>query len=112
MTVLRVGNSFFDNFDDILRAKTMYRSIVLTSLVQPHEAVTARKAPFRTRRGSGTRLMRACADFNTHKRYLCSKESFHRRCERRASLPPSIGERTPKKNRPKRQCANRQEVIQ
>ena len=23
------GNSFFDNFDDNLRAKTMYRSIVL-----------------------------------------------------------------------------------
>jgi hypothetical protein len=23
------GNSFFDNFDDILRAKTIYRSIVL-----------------------------------------------------------------------------------
>lgn len=24
-----LGNSFFDNFDDILRAKTIYRSIVL-----------------------------------------------------------------------------------
>ena len=51
------GNSFFDNFDDILRAKTIYRSIVL-AWYSPHEAVTARQAPFRTRRVSGTRLMR------------------------------------------------------
>jgi hypothetical protein len=52
---------------------------------------------FRTRRGSGTRLMKHVLFEHTHERYLCSKESFHRGCERRASLPPSIGERTPKK---------------
>jgi len=29
-----------------------------TAWYSPHEAVTARQAPFRTRRGSGTRLMK------------------------------------------------------
>ena len=40
-----------------------------------------------------------------------SKESFHRGCERHASLPPEYRERTPKKI-VQRQCASRQEVIQ
>src|SRR5947207_15888118 len=86
--------------------------LYLLAWYSPHEAVTARKAPFRTRRGSGTRLMKHVLFEHKHERYLCSKESFHHGCERRASLSPEYRGKNAKKNRPKRQCASRQEVIQ
>src|SRR6266704_4599699 len=67
---------------------------------------------FRTRRGSGTRLMKHVLFEHKHERSLCSKESVHRGCARVASLPPEYRGKNAKKNRPKGQCASRQEVIQ
>src|SRR5436309_6631956 len=67
---------------------------------------------FRARRGSDTRLLKQGLFEHQHERSLCSKESFHRGCERRASLPPEYRGKDAQKNRPKGQCASRQEVIQ
>src|SRR2546429_915115 len=60
---------------------------------------------FRTRRRSGTRLMKPGLFEHTHESYLCLKQSFQRGRERRASLPPEYRGKNAKKNRPKRQCA-------
>jgi hypothetical protein len=58
--------------------------------------VTARKAPFRTRRGHTPD--EAGADFSTNTSSIAgSKESFHRGCARVASLPPKYRGRNAKK---------------
>ncbi len=59
---------------------------------------------FRTRRGSGTRLMKHVLFEHKHERYLCSKESFHRGCAGRASLPPEYREKNAKKSSKKAVC--------
>jgi len=71
--------------------------LYLLAWYSPHEAVTARQAPFRTRRGSGTRLMRHVL-ISAHTRGIFAQwRAFTAGAKDARRFRLSIGERTPKK---------------
>jgi hypothetical protein len=66
---------------------------------------------FCTRQGSGTHLMKPVR-VGTRERSLCSKEKLSPQVCQGGVASPEYKRKNAKKNRPKRQCATRQEVIQ
>src|SRR5207302_646790 len=95
-----IGTHTFPSFNRTDFSLTAITSLHLSSLDDS----------FRARRGSDTRLLKQGLFEHKHERSLCSKESFHRGRARVASLPPEYRGKNAKKNRPKGQCASRQEV--